>query len=256
MSDVLEFAWAVVNNWAGYATGGLVVATFWLFFVWKDKQMPRTLGFTLAGIFLLMAFFKAWKEQRQNVRSRDADIEILQGQIGDLKKSNIVGEVVFAVLGKQAEGSHAGLIVNLTNDGAPSAIDPSSWKFTARTSDGKIYRGSPNTLIDKNLDFCMGPSRAMRFVRTDALYLKASEPIEHNGFLQGFLWFSIPALNDLSLKDPATILLIQSKSIAGQEVSVSTTVKDLRDKTGKTTFFPGIENPRALDVPCEENTPY
>jgi hypothetical protein len=64
MSDLREFLWAVINNWAGYATGGLIVAGSWLYFVWKDKPMPRMAGFILASLFLFMACFKAWVEQK------------------------------------------------------------------------------------------------------------------------------------------------------------------------------------------------
>src|SRR5205085_4904844 len=63
MSDILTFLWAVANNWAGYSTGGLVVASIVLWFLWRDKPMPRKLALWLALLFLLMAFYKAWHDQ-------------------------------------------------------------------------------------------------------------------------------------------------------------------------------------------------
>ena len=96
----------------------------------------------------------------------------------------------------------------------------------------------------------------MRFVRKDALYLKASEPIERNGFVQGFLWFGISSLSGPSLKNPSTVLHIQAKSVAGQDIVVEITVADLISRSKNTAFFPEIENPRALNIPCKENAPY
>jgi len=157
MRNFLDFLLAVLNNWAGYATGGLIVASCWLFFLWKDKPMPKFLGFLLAAIFLLMAFFKAWKDQKNIVDQKSSEVSKLTTRIEELTKSDISGEIVFAVLGTQGSGSHAGIIVNLNNKGAASAIDPSSWNFLVQTSNGDQYQGNPITLLDKNLDFCLGP---------------------------------------------------------------------------------------------------
>jgi hypothetical protein len=144
------------------------------------------------------------------VSKRDSQIEILQRQVDDLTKSDTRGKIVWAILGSQWNGSHVGIIVNLSNEGASSAIDPQSWKFSAHKA-GQEYIGLPNTLLDKNLDFCLGTQKTMRFVRKDALYLKASEPIGRNGFIQGFLWFAVAGLPDTGLKDPSTVLRLQGK---------------------------------------------
>lgn len=256
MSDFLEFLWAVINSWAGYATGGLVVASAWIFFVWKDKPMPRTIGFVLASLFLLMAFFKAWKLQKNIGAQNTVKISELRGEIDSLTVSRIDGKIVFAVLGAQPTGSSAGMVVNLDNKGADSAIDPSSWQLTVVVPSGDKHFGSPNTLVDKNLDFCLGPHRALRFVRRDALYLKASEPVKRNGFVQGFLWFAIPTLDRAALVEPTTVISLRADSVSGQKIEFSTTVQTLMDRSKNTSFFPGIENPRPLDIPCQENAPY
>lgn len=62
--EILEFLWAVINNWAGYITGGLIVALVSFYFISADKPMPRNIGFVLAALFLFMAFFKAWRDQK------------------------------------------------------------------------------------------------------------------------------------------------------------------------------------------------
>ena len=58
--------------------------------------MPKFLGFLLAAIFLLMAFFKAWKDQKNIVDQKTSEVSKLTTQIDDLTKSDISGEIVFA----------------------------------------------------------------------------------------------------------------------------------------------------------------
>jgi len=219
--------------------------------------MPKNIGFALSALFLLMAFFKAWKEQKVSTDSAREENRKLVAQVDELTKSAISGTIDFALLGAQPEnGSHAALIISLSNAGASSAVEPGSWKLEAITRNKTEHTGRPNTLLDKNLDFCLDPMHAMRFVRNDALYRKASTPIPRNGFLQGFLWFALPGLERSSLLDPATTLVLRGKSISGQPFSISSTVRQLIENSKDTKFFAGIENPRPLEVPCKENAPY
>jgi len=257
MRAFLACAWAVLNNWAGYATGGLFVASAGLYLTLRDQRMPRRIGLALSALFLLMAFFKTWNEQKSLLRSAWAENRKLVGQIDDLARSRIHGTIDFAILGAQADnGSHAALVISLWNAEAPSAIEPGSWRLIATTADKIAHDGRPNTLLDKNLDFCLGPMLAMRFVRNDALYHKGSIPIPRNGFAQGVLWFGLSGLERSRLADPATILVLQARSIAGQDISISSTVQELIDKSKETIFFAGIENPRPLRIPCRDNVPY
>jgi hypothetical protein len=67
LRDWAEFLQTVANNWAGYATGGFIVATVWAWFVWKDKPVPRIVGIVLVFLFLFLAFKKSWQEQKDKV---------------------------------------------------------------------------------------------------------------------------------------------------------------------------------------------
>jgi hypothetical protein len=261
MSEFGQFLWAVLNNWAGYATSGLIVASASLYFVARDKPMPKKIGFVLAALFLLMAFFKAWKDQKDAVDVENSKNEQqllangrLQKQLDDLTKSNISGRIDWAVMGEQPnDGSHVGVILSLSNSGASSSIDPGSWTLTAVTQDGRSYSGYANTLLNKNLDFCFGGTHVRRFVREDALDRKSSVPIPTNGTVQGFLWFGFPNLKKTNLEDNRTSIIVGATSIAGQVIKASVTVAELREKAQRTTHFPGIENPRLLAMPCKDN---
>src|SRR5205809_5832120 len=63
-SDLFRFLWAVLNNWAGYTTGGLVVALTSLWSTLFPRfPISRKIGIALALLFLFMAFFNAWRKQ-------------------------------------------------------------------------------------------------------------------------------------------------------------------------------------------------
>lgn len=63
LHELGKFLWASINNWAGYSTGGVIVAVVSLWHVLKNRQISRKLGLCLAALFLFLAFFKAWQEQ-------------------------------------------------------------------------------------------------------------------------------------------------------------------------------------------------
>ena len=62
-----EFLWAVINNWAGYATGGLIVALVWLWSTVKQGPVSRKFGIGLAILFLFFAVFNAWRDKQHEL---------------------------------------------------------------------------------------------------------------------------------------------------------------------------------------------
>ena len=68
LSDLFQFLRAVLNSWAGYTTGGIVVALAWLWSTISQIPLSRKAGIVLALFFLFMAFFNAWRKQyRENL---------------------------------------------------------------------------------------------------------------------------------------------------------------------------------------------
>ena len=194
-----------------------------------------------------------WRDNQKEITRLTAVNGGLQQHINDLTLSAITGEIQFGILGQQAAGSHAAIIVEIKNEGAPSGIIPSSWHLTATDAYGRKHQGWANSLKDKNLDFCLGPNKLMRIVRSDALYLKAESPIGRNESRQGLLWFGFPDLSASQLKDPSTSLLLEANAASGQHISIGTTIQRLRELSSRPTiFFAGIENPSPLNLPCKE----
>jgi hypothetical protein len=75
VKEIWEFFLEVVNNWAGYATGGLVVAILWLWSKYQAKDIPRKWALALAALFLFAAFFKAWQKQYTRSQSESVYVE-------------------------------------------------------------------------------------------------------------------------------------------------------------------------------------
>src|SRR5471030_1329766 len=75
---IWEFLWAVVNNWAGYATGGIVTAVVWFWLGWREKAMTRKFLKWLSICFFVMACYKAWEDQYEKAaeagRASDANL--------------------------------------------------------------------------------------------------------------------------------------------------------------------------------------
>lgn len=258
MRDLWDFFLA-----AGFLGGGSVILAIILFTVaviehYRDRNVGATWLFVIGCLAFCFGAFSAWQEERRAVGEKSSEVTKLKRELDSLKESQISAKIEFGILGNQPSGSSAGIIVSLKNAGAASSIAPDSWKLTAVTADGRTYEGWANTLKDKNLDFCFGSNTIRRFVKSDALYLKASSaPIAHNGYLQGFLWFAFHKLSGDSLKSLDTKLVLSATTVSGQSLQSEIAIEELKKRSSQATqFFAGIENPNPINEPCKENQPY
>ena len=73
-ADLWKFLFAIIHNWAAYWTGGIIVALVTLWHTLRGKPIPRKLGIGLAAFFLLLSFFKAWRDQYQRANSLQSQL--------------------------------------------------------------------------------------------------------------------------------------------------------------------------------------
>jgi hypothetical protein len=77
--DLVVYSMSVVNNWAGYSTGGLIIALLWLRSVLQPNwKASKRFGLTLISLFLFLASFQAWREQHQ--RAAAAETRLVKNQ--------------------------------------------------------------------------------------------------------------------------------------------------------------------------------
>src|SRR5208337_757314 len=66
LSNISAFIWAVLSHWQSYLTGGVVTAVIGLIERFSNWKMPRKwYAILFVGVFLLVSFFLAWRDQYQ-----------------------------------------------------------------------------------------------------------------------------------------------------------------------------------------------
>lgn len=77
-SDIIVFAIAVISHWQGYVTGGAITGLVALVERLLDWTMPKWAYAVLyVGVFLLVSFFLAWREQYHEAQR----VPVLQSQL-------------------------------------------------------------------------------------------------------------------------------------------------------------------------------
>jgi hypothetical protein len=80
LSTIPEFIAEVLTSWAGYLTGGVIMAAWW---VWERRfdAIPwKYVRFAIVG-FLLVAFFSAWYEKREAFSKAHSELEVARGKL-------------------------------------------------------------------------------------------------------------------------------------------------------------------------------
>jgi hypothetical protein len=231
MHEVVKFAWAVLTNWAGYVTSGLIAALLVGYSYWKNKPMPKFFLIMFAVLFLFMAFFKAWEDQRKIAAA-------LRQTTDDLIGTQFKLTILRAIVGGGPEFARAALVVKISNLGASSAADANSWALDVLTDAGQVTHGVPMMLRPGNNDWPLtGTGMMNRFVEDDALDVKAAKVIARNGYEVGVLQFVFPGLPQPFTVD-STRLRLRVEDMRGNGFTTETTIAELRRHSSEYTFLP------------------
>src|ERR1039458_4426709 len=103
-SEIVIFVLAVVSHWQGYVTGGAITGLVALVERLFDWTMPKwAYGVLYLGVFLLVSFFLAWRDQYHEVQKVPAlqqQVKDQENQIAELKAKppqlqvNVPGTIV------------------------------------------------------------------------------------------------------------------------------------------------------------------
>jgi hypothetical protein len=188
IGDLGTFLWAVINNWAGYCTGGVVVALLWLWSTLKQKNIPRSWGIAVAIFFLAVSTFNAWREQHQAARTEHE----ARLHAEDISHPNLRAEIIQSSIGNVKEfGEQTGVVVwvRISNTGAPSvALD---YQLKLETLQGSKLLGGMQELplamhfLDRGVQ--------IRDAQKSSLADKTAEnPIQTGASQTGLLFFLFP----------------------------------------------------------------
>ena len=73
--DFFQYIWDLFVQWTGAATGGAIVALAWLWESYTKKTLSRQARLRLAGLFLLIASFFAWRTEYLKAKATGAYLQ-------------------------------------------------------------------------------------------------------------------------------------------------------------------------------------
>jgi hypothetical protein len=225
MLDILTWLWAVLNNWAGYLTGGLLIAsaTFWA--IWKDRPVPRTALLILSGLFLVMALYKAWQDKHIALTSADRMIAKLEKDLSETKDAlaeekgkrtpDLQMEMKFLSIGHvKDESTGITVVASVTNLGMPSIVQnyllrielPSRGQLVV----GPVHFEGMVTLEREN-------QPGLSFTSKDVLYDKtATNPIATGGRAEGLLIFLLEGVSRDEVQAAKESLVLSCQDVTGK----------------------------------------
>jgi len=217
--------------------------------------MRKKLVGALSVIFLLMAFYKAWEDQRAITRASGQENTQLKKEIDGLTKPNFALDFMSVLTGPNTSpdrgSSHVIAVVKLTNRGAPAAASGESWLIDVTAPDGTTHRGTPQMIHPKGTFFCwVGPTEKeagkMRlFLPEDSLDSKAAEVIQRNAYRQGVLIFNFADVSNKELNSGTTLLTVHVEDVLGNQFSKTESMDSLKQKI-RAGFIEGIKYPYLL----------
>jgi hypothetical protein len=228
LQDFLTFLWAVITNWAGYATGGVIVALVALYTLVKEVPIPKKVGIAIALFFLLLAIFTAWRNEYLKTRP---GLIVTVRQIGAMT---------------DGEYSRLFVITSVSNRGSASVAD--GWELRVKRAGSKTWGSwTAPYLFEPNRPIIIEQRGVVRkYSPNDALYLKAGDkPIENGGRVTGFLAFRVPAITQQQAMQDGVEYELRCEDVSGNKIvgKFSTTGggKDLQ-------YFQGLEPPTKEDL--------
>lgn len=233
------FLWSIINNWAGYTTGGLVVATLGFWSMLKQRPIPRKLAIIVSAIFFALAIINAWRDQYHAAKGWEQKFE-------ETSTPNLqfVAYQLFAQGGEK--DSNVLALVRIKNLGAPSVIEYP--KIALIHADGTTTDSLWISMPDRPIILSQPNGTSVNLPPSSFLTLKAGEsPVPRNGAVEGFFWVKFPGIDKGELLRSKARLSV--KDALGKTLSVDTPITTGGLNSNFTDYVPQTGNRFALPVP-------
>jgi hypothetical protein len=247
LSDLLSFVWAVINSWAGYATGGVIVALVALWFTLRQKQVPRWLGVTLAVIFLVFAFFHAWRGEHRAAIEAQRERQKVDDELSALKRKSLPklkGQILFSGISRNdPDANNVLFVVSLNNDGAPSITK--NWSASIDIPRRGSISGTP-VHYRRGFDFLGNGEEGQRLENSDAIYEKTAErPVMEGSEVHGFLVFDFKGIRPEDINRDGAVVRLTFFDIRDHENTI-TGLLPIGGNSDSLSHIPGIKTQRLL----------
>lgn len=181
LKELREFLWAVVTNWAGYATGGIAVAVIGLWSTLHQSPISRKIGIAVALIFLFFALFNAWRQQKHAAKGIQRKLDALSNPDFD-----IVAFPAFAYY--DGNNTFVFLPLQIANNGADSAVLGYNVHYRSKTLDQDVKLFNIQT---DQLEIPTDSGEVFALRRNDALNMRTGV-IAHGDVRVGRLPIVVP----------------------------------------------------------------
>ena len=217
--DLGRFLWAVITNWAAYATGGVIVALLWLWSTLRESPVSKKVGIGVALVFLFFAFFNAWRQQ------------YVKTKVGLTMEINFVGPA-----DNIAGYTQTPLIIwaTISNRGVPTIAD--TWDLRITTADGRTNQKDKVHIVMMDKPFIF--EGKIKISPSQALYEKTKEPIPAGAKPRGLMVFFVDEFDKATLSAKGTKYLLTCRDISGNEVAAKATMTG--NWSGNTPMLLGI----------------
>ncbi|HWW97907.1 MAG TPA: hypothetical protein VNY74_09420 [Edaphobacter sp.] len=227
LKEIGQFLWAVINNWAGYCTGGVIVALLWLFSTVKEVSIPRKIGIGVALFFLFCAFFNAWRDQLHEKQKLESN---LAGN-----RPRLRGEIYQVAIGESSDHTQTIVVlwVTIYNSGLPSIAEKYHLSFS--TSDG-VIKGQQSMLPPKGVVFAGSGSQIDDADKYSLVDATATNPVVSGASKAGLLMFTFPPNNREILNQNLKGIKLTFVDIDGNTYQAQSTLDRI---TQQPSYYPG-----------------
>src|SRR5205085_6770209 len=263
-SDLITFIVAVISHWQAYATGGVVTMAVGLFERLSGKHLnKRTYAGLFVGVFLLVSFFMAWRDEHKAVadehralEAAQVDLASVRGELSQVKQDlareqdqnhpkfhGFINQIAFGNLStiwvtneakRKLDGVALSLIVTIRNEGAPSIVE--GWQLHLKSD--KLDLTVTPLLLPIGQKFNVIHGQAFTLHREEALYEKGVKPIERGGQVRGWLTYVIEGITAEQIDSPSVKLTLDFYDVAGGKNEIHS---EMGHAAGTPKYFPGTE---------------
>lgn len=237
LAELRVYIWAVASNWAGLSTGGIIMALIaWKAFLQEGWKPSRRQCFSLIAVFLFIASFQAWKEQRDEVARKLETNKTLEANLKELSEPQLIGEIDQVFGGTMVPWNQSGIMlwVKIRNLGMDSIADGYMLKITIPSGESYHFR---STVIPPKFMSDMGVW--MDKLDESALYDKTAEsPILRGGAKTGILLFLLNGLQQREVHQVGTRLDLTFVDVK-KKVNTIIWIFDRDNMTHGPVYIPG-----------------
>lgn len=252
-SEIFLFIYSTLSYWQALVSGGVITALIAIFERLSGYRLnKKTYVGLFVGVFLVVAFFLGWREERAGRLRQEAEVNRMHST-----KPRLTGDFEYFRMGSVPElPSYLGvaMVMSISNVGStPSIADHWKCYWNMETGTGIETVQGEARAFPEGLEMPRGGNAPMTFARDDALYIKTMRsPIAPGAKVMGVMFCRFPqaALGNINSSE-ANNIVVEFKDVLGEKHEAKLRYLnqpgfhygDKRLQTGEWIDIPGFDRP-------------